>query len=159
MTVRRIAALPTYAFVRPNFQVPPFNDLRARQALALLVDQNEMMPAVAGAEGRWSVCHSFSVCGSVYGTEAGPSPIAAANVARARQLLQEAGYRGEPLILLGTTTLAPINTMTQVLARRLQDAGRERGRPDDGLPHDAPADARAGPADRAGRLSPVHLLC
>jgi peptide/nickel transport system substrate-binding protein len=123
MTVRRIASLPTYAFVRPNFQVPPFSDVRARQALALIVDQNEMMPAVAGAEGRWSVCHSFSVCGSVYGTEAGAEPWRSPNVARARQLLQEAGYRGEPLILLGTTTLAPINTMTQVLARRLQDAG------------------------------------
>ncbi|WP_170985032.1 ABC transporter substrate-binding protein [Roseomonas sp. AR75] len=123
MTVRRIAALPTYAFVRPNFQVPPFNDIRARQALALIIDQNEMMPAVAGADGRWSVCHSFSVCGSVYGTEAGSDPYKQPNIARARQLLQEAGYRGEPLILLGTTTLAPISTMTQVLARRLQDAG------------------------------------
>ena len=36
MTVRRIAALPTYAFVRPNFQLPPFSDLRARQALAAI---------------------------------------------------------------------------------------------------------------------------
>jgi peptide/nickel transport system substrate-binding protein len=123
LTVRRIAALPTYAFVRPNFQLPPFDDLRARQALALIVDQNEMMPAVAGSDGRWGVCHSFSVCGSVYGTEAGAEPYREPNIARARQLLQEAGYRGEPLVLLGTTTLAPINAMTQVLARRLQDAG------------------------------------
>lgn len=123
MTVRRIASLPTTAFVRTNFQLPPFNDVRARQALALLIDQNEMMPAVAGADGRWSVCHSFSVCGSVYGTEAGSDPYRRTDVARARQLLAEAGYRGEPLVLLGTTTLAPINVMTQVLARRLQDAG------------------------------------
>jgi peptide/nickel transport system substrate-binding protein len=123
MTVRRIAALPTYAFVRTNFQLPPFNDVRARQALALIIDQEEMMPAVAGAEGRWSVCHSFSVCGSVYGTDVGSDAYRRPNVARARQLLQEAGYRGEPLVLLGTTTLAPINAMTQVLARRLQDAG------------------------------------
>jgi len=123
MTVRRIAALPTYAFVRPNFQLPPFNDLRARQALALIIDQNDMMPSVAGSDGRWSVCHSFSVCGSVYGTEVGAEPYLQPNIARARQLLQEAGYRGEPLVLLGTTTLAPISAMTQVLARRLQEAG------------------------------------
>ncbi len=123
MTVRRITALPTYAFVRPNFQVPPFNDIRARQALALIVDQEEMMPAVAGSDGRWSACFSFSVCGSIYGTEAGAEPYRNADLARARQLLQEAGYRGEPMILLGTTQLAPINAMTQVLARRLQDAG------------------------------------
>lgn len=123
MTVRRIAALPTYAFVRPNFQLPPFNDVRARQALALIVDQNEMMPAVAGSDGRFDVCHSFSVCGSIYGTEAGAEPWRTPDLARARQLLQEAGYRGEPVVLLGTTQLAPINAMTQVLARRLQDAG------------------------------------
>jgi len=91
ITVRRIAALPTYAFVRPNFQLPPFNDVRARQALALLVDQNEMMPAVAGSDGRFSVCHSFSVCGSVYGTEVGAEPYRTPDVARARQLLREAG--------------------------------------------------------------------
>ena len=30
---------------------------------------------------------------------------------------------GETLVLLGTPTLAPINAMTQVLAKRLQDAG------------------------------------
>lgn len=123
MTVRRITALPTYAFVRPNFQIPPFNDIRARQALALLVDQNAMMPAVAGSDGRWEACHSFSVCGSAYGTEAGSEPYRQADVARARQLLAEAGYRGETLVLLGTTQLAPINAMTLVLARRLQEAG------------------------------------
>ncbi len=123
ITVRRIAALPTYAFVRPNFQLPPFSDVRARQALALLVDQNEMMPAVAGSDGRFDVCHSFSVCGSVYGTEVGAEPYRRPDVARARQLLREAGYNGEPLVLLGTTTLPAINAMTQVLARRLQDAG------------------------------------
>jgi peptide/nickel transport system substrate-binding protein len=123
ITVRRIAALPTVAFVRTNFQVPPFNDVRARQALALLVDQAEMMPAVAGSDGRWDACRSYSVCGSAYGTEVGSEPYRHTDVARARQLLQEAGYRGEPLVLLGTTQLAPINVMTQVLARRLQDAG------------------------------------
>jgi peptide/nickel transport system substrate-binding protein len=48
ITVRGIATLPTVAFIRPNFQLPPFNDVRARQALALLFDQSEMMEAAAG---------------------------------------------------------------------------------------------------------------
>ncbi|WP_239535020.1 ABC transporter substrate-binding protein, partial [Serratia marcescens] len=77
------------------FQLPPFNDVRARQALALLVDQDEMMPAVAGDDGKWSACHSFSVCGSTLGTEAGSEPYRRADIAKARQLLAEAGYRGE----------------------------------------------------------------
>ncbi len=119
----RARALPTTAFVRFNFQLPPFNDVRARQALALLIDQNEMMPAVAGDDGKWSVCYSFSVCGTVYGTEIGSEPYRKVDVAKAKALLAEAGYKGETLIIVGTPQLAPINTMTQILARRLQDAG------------------------------------
>jgi peptide/nickel transport system substrate-binding protein len=123
ITVRRTVALPTVAFVRPNFQLPPFNDVRARQALALLVDQEEMMQAVAGDSGKWRKCYSFSVCGSAYGTESGSEPYRKPDIARARQLFVEAGYKGEPIVLLGTPQLAPINAMTQVLASRLQEAG------------------------------------
>ena len=119
----RARALPTTSFVRFNFQLPPFNDVRARQALALLIDQSDMMPAVAGDDGKWSVCYSFSVCGTVYGTEAGSEPYRKVDVAKAKALLAEAGYKGETLIIVGTPQLAPINTMTQILARRLQEAG------------------------------------
>ncbi|UFN47562.1 ABC transporter substrate-binding protein [Roseomonas sp. OT10] len=123
LTVRRTNTLPSVAFIRPNFQAPPFNDVRARQALALLVDQAEMMPAVNGEGAAWSKCFSFSICGSAYGTEVGSEPFRTPDPARARQLLAEAGYRGETIVLLGTPTLAPINAMTQVLARRLEDIG------------------------------------
>ena len=119
----RPRALPTTSFVRFNFQLPPFNDVRARQAIALLIDQKEMMPAVAGEDGKWSVCYSFSVCGTVYGTEVGSEPYRKVDVAKAKALLAQAGYKGETIVLLGTPQLAPINTMTQILARRLQDAG------------------------------------
>lgn len=119
----RPRALPTTAFVRFNFQLPPFNDPRARQAIALLIDQREMMPAVAGDDGKWSVCHSFSVCGTVYGTEIGSEAYRKVDVAKAKALLALAGYKGETIILVGTPQLAPINTMTQILGRRLQDAG------------------------------------
>ena len=123
IVVRRTAALPSVAFVRPNFQLPPFNDVRAREALALLVDQDEMMQVVAGDDGRWARCYSFSVCGSPYGTEAGSDPYRKVDVAKAKQLLAEAGYHGETLVLVGTPQLAPINAMTQVLAGRLEEAG------------------------------------
>ena len=123
VTVRRTASLPTVAFVRPNFQLPPFDDVRARQALALLVDQDEMMQAVAGENSGWSQCRSFSVCGTEFGTETGSEPYRKPDVPRARQLLAAAGYKGETLVLVGTPTLAPIDAMTQVLAQSLTNAG------------------------------------
>jgi peptide/nickel transport system substrate-binding protein len=122
ITVRRTASLPSVAWVRPNFELPPFNDARARQALALLIDQKEFMQAVAG-DTPWSTCYSFSVCGSLLGTEVGSDQYRKTDVVKAKQLLAEAGYKGEPVIVLGTPQLPIINVMSQLLAQRLRDAG------------------------------------
>ncbi|MBN8940899.1 MAG: ABC transporter substrate-binding protein [Rhizobiales bacterium] len=113
--------LPFVSFVRPNFRFPPFNDVRARQAIALLVDQNEIMPAVAG-DADWKTCYGFGVCGTALGTEAGAEPYRRLDVERARRLLAEAGYRGETIVLLSTPT-GPNNVVAQVLAQRLRQAG------------------------------------
>ena len=122
VTVRRTASLPSVAWIRPNFELPPFNDARARQALASLIDQKEFMQAVAG-ETPWSSCYSFSVCGSLLGTEVGSEPYRKTDVAKAKQLLADSGYRGEPVIVVGTPQLPIINVMSQLLAQRLRDAG------------------------------------
>jgi peptide/nickel transport system substrate-binding protein len=121
VNVRRTAALPSVAWIRPNFELPPFNDPRARQALALLIDQKEFMQAVAG-DTPWTTCYSFSVCGSLLGTEVG-SPYRRTDIAKAKQLLAEAGYKGEPVVVVGTPQLPIINAMTQLLSQRLRDAG------------------------------------
>jgi peptide/nickel transport system substrate-binding protein len=123
ITVRRTAALPTVAFIRPNFALPPFNDIRARQALALLFSQDEMMEAAAGEGVPWRDCWSFSVCGGPYGTEIGSEPYRKPDMAKVKQLLAEAGYHGERIVLLGTPQLPAISAMTQVAAQRLKDAG------------------------------------
>jgi len=123
IVVRGIAALPTVAFIRPNFQLPPFDDVRARQALALLFDQNEMMEAAAGDGVKWRECHSFSVCGGPYGTEVGSEPYRVPDIAKAKALLAEAGYKGERIVLLGTPQLPAINAMTLVAEQRLRQAG------------------------------------
>ena len=94
ITVRGIATLPTMAFIRPNFKLPPFDDVRARQALALLFDQSEMMQAAAGDGVKWRECHAFTVCGGPLSTEIGSEPYRTPNIARAKELLAAAGYKG-----------------------------------------------------------------
>ncbi len=123
ITVRRTNVLPSVAFVRPNFQIPPFNDVRARRALALIFDQHDMMAAVAGDIMKWDTCYAFTVCGGPLSTEAGSEPYRQPDLAKAKALLAEAGYKGEKLILLGTPNLPPINAMSQVAEARLRDAG------------------------------------
>jgi peptide/nickel transport system substrate-binding protein len=123
ITVRGIATLPTMAFIRPNFRLPPFDDVRARQALALLFDQSEMMEAAAGDGVKWQECHAFTVCGGPFSTEIGSEPYRKPNIDKARELLAAAGYKGERIVLLGTPQLPAINAMTLVAEQRLKQAG------------------------------------
>ncbi len=120
--VRRTASLPATVWIRPNFELPPFDNVKARQALALLFDQKEFMEAVAPGAG-WSTCYSFSICGSTYGTEIGSEPYRKPDPARAKQLLAEAGYKGEPIVITSTPQLPIIDTVSQIMAQRLRDIG------------------------------------
>jgi peptide/nickel transport system substrate-binding protein len=123
ITVRRLASLPSVSFVRPNFQIPPFNDIRARQALALLLDQREMLDAIAGDRVPTRTCFSFTVCDGPLSTEAGSQPYRTPNLDRARQLMREAGYNGEKLVMVATPQLPVIGQMAQVLEQRLKQIG------------------------------------
>ena len=123
IVVRRTNTLPSMALIRPNFQVPPFNDVRARRALALLFDQRELMTAVVGDNMKWETCYAFTVCGGPLSTEVGSESYRKPDVAKAKALLAEAGYKGEKLVLLGTPNLPPINAMSQVVEQRMREVG------------------------------------
>jgi peptide/nickel transport system substrate-binding protein len=123
ITVRRTTTLQSVGFLRPNFQLPPFNDPRARQALALLVDQPDFMEAVAGDNLKWQKCYSFSVCGSVFGTEVGSDAYRKPDIAKAKQLLAEAGYHGEKIVFVSTPQLPALSAMAQVAVADLRAAG------------------------------------
>lgn len=121
--VERLTKLSTQAMLRPNSLYPPFNDPRARQALALIGDQADFMAAGYGDERWWHRCQSYFVCGGPYGTEAGTEALARPNLERARQLLAEAGYRGEKLVMITSFDIAPIGRMAEVAADALRRAG------------------------------------
>jgi peptide/nickel transport system substrate-binding protein len=122
VVVRRTATLPSVVWIRPDFELPPFDNVKAREALALLFDQTEFMQAVA-AGSAWSKCYSFSVCGSTLGTEVGSEPYQKPDAARARQMLAEAGYKGEPIVVIGTPQLPIISIVSQIMAQKLRDIG------------------------------------
>ncbi len=121
VTVRKINQLNNQGIVRPNSLHPPFNDPRARQALALLADQSDYMSAVAGDARRWQRCAAYYICGGPYGGVQASMP--QPNIERARALLAEAGYRGETLTMIATKELAPIGQISEVLIDGLRRAG------------------------------------
>src|SRR5258708_1423701 len=87
-TVRQTTQIHSYGTIRPNHLHPPFNHPKARQALALMVDQKEYLHASSGDDPAWwRECWSFFVCDSPNETEAGSEPLRQPDIARATQLL------------------------------------------------------------------------
>lgn len=124
VVVTRLAPLASVSYLRPNFLHPPFNDVRARRALALAVNQADFMAAGYGTPEWWRPsCFSFFGCDTPNGTEIGSEPYRQQNLERARQLLRESGYNGERIVLIGTTELPAQQALAEVAADALRRIG------------------------------------
>jgi len=120
--VQKLTDLSTQTMLRPNSLYPPFNDPRARLALAYIIDQSDIMAAGFGDKQNWTECRSFFICGGPYGTQAGTEAIRP-DLEKARALLKEAGYKGETLVFPSTHEIAWIGQMAEVAADEMKRAG------------------------------------
>ena len=120
--VQRALNLSIQAFLRPNALYPPFDNPKARLALAYIVDQADVMAAGYGDEKFWRRCNAYYVCGGPHGTEAGTEDLKP-DLAKARALLAEAGYHGEMLVFSSTHEIAWVGHMTEVVVDELKQAG------------------------------------
>jgi peptide/nickel transport system substrate-binding protein len=104
---------------------PPFNDARARQALMLLVNQEEILQAMFPEPSLYQVCHAFFVCGSPQESSAGvPAGLGSpAARERARALLRESAYDGTPIVIMDPTDNPFVHAATLVLAQQMQSIG------------------------------------
>ena len=115
--------IANYGLLRPNSLYPPFNNVKARQALAMMVNQEDYMAAAFGDKKWWRACFSYFVCDSPNGTEAGSDAYRKQNIARAKELLAESGYKGEKIIMLSTHEIASIGALGDVTAANLKAIG------------------------------------
>jgi peptide/nickel transport system substrate-binding protein len=121
ITIRKLSPLSNQTMLRANNLQPPFNDVRARQALNYVVDQGDEMAAGFGDEANWRRCNSFFLCGSPNGTEAGAEGFHQ-DFAKARELLAAAGYHGEKLVFIASHDNAN-GVMSEVAADAMRRAG------------------------------------
>lgn len=123
VTLDKLNSIGTQGMLRPNSLFPPFNDHRARLALAYMFDQADTMAAGFGDERWWRRCEAFFICGSVYGSEAGTDDLRRPNLEKAKALLAAAGYKGERIVFVTTNDIAPIGRMAEVVAAGMRQAG------------------------------------
>ncbi|MSP49838.1 MAG: ABC transporter substrate-binding protein [Alphaproteobacteria bacterium] len=124
VTVDKLSPFGGEGVIRMNHLQPPFNALKARQALAHTIVQSEFMSAAYGDPVWWEPsCFSWFVCKSANGTEAGSEPYRTPDYGRARQLLTESGYKGEPIVIMTVSDVPSIYAMAQVMAANLRKIG------------------------------------
>src|SRR4051794_30137738 len=108
--------------IRPNSLYPPFNNYKARQALLYLASQEEYNQAVVGNPDLYlKFCGAFFMCGSENETEAGA--VKRPDRAKAKALLAESGYKGEPVVVLQPTDRPPYLAATMVMVEKLRAIG------------------------------------
>ncbi len=112
--------------LRPNHLVAPTNNPKVRQAMLYAMNQSDSLAAMVGNKSLEKECWAVFACGFPLETNAGvgdwgkPSP---ANIEKAKALLKEAGYNGEPIVLMNPTEFQVIAAMTTMTGQQLKNAG------------------------------------
>jgi peptide/nickel transport system substrate-binding protein len=112
-----------FGLIRLNHLHPPFNNIKARQAMYHLINQEDFLRAVIGDPEFYRVCHGLIVCGAPLENDGGSAMLKDYNPKKALQLMKEAGYKGEPITVLSATDHVTITPATQVLIQAMRDAG------------------------------------
>jgi peptide/nickel transport system substrate-binding protein len=89
-----------YLMLQFNHRQPPFNNIAVRRAVALALDQTQVLHAISSDPALIAPCYSVYACGTQYASEAGADIIKTADMQKARAQLQSSGYAGEKVVLL-----------------------------------------------------------
>jgi peptide/nickel transport system substrate-binding protein len=108
--------------IRFNHLTPPFNNPKMRQAVLYMINQEDVMRLVVGDPSYMKACASIFMCGTPYATTAGAEGIHQ-DFAKAKQLLQEAGYKGEKVVLIDPTDLFVLHAMVGGVGPMLRQGG------------------------------------
>jgi peptide/nickel transport system substrate-binding protein len=111
--------------MRFNQLYPPFDNIKMRQAVLAVLDQRDYMAAMAGDAANWQTC--FSVYACEWDRKAEPTDGGALSGPRdydkAKKLIAEAGYKGEPVILLDPADIPQLHLEAAVANDMLRRLG------------------------------------
>src|SRR5712671_3431774 len=97
--------------MRFNVLHKPFDNAKVREAALYALDQKPFLEANVGNPDYYLMCKSLFPCGSPLETTKGWEDKVSGNVAKAKELLKEAGYDGTPIVLLHQTDTAGHNQL------------------------------------------------
>ncbi len=107
-----------------NHHQPPFDNVKLRRAVLAAVSQQDFVDAVLGEEAKTLGGVGVGVFPpkSPFASEAGLE-LMTANVAAARRMVAESGYKGEKIVLMSPTDIASIRQSSLVADSVLKSLG------------------------------------
>ena len=123
ITLKVLAPMGRQYALRFNVLHKPFDDARIRQAVTYALNQQDFLEATIGDARFFLTCKSLFPCGSPLSTPAGFEDRLESNFAKARALLQEAGYDGTPVVLMQSTDVSSLANLAPVAKALLERAG------------------------------------
>jgi peptide/nickel transport system substrate-binding protein len=110
---------------RMNHLQPPFNDVRVRRAVMMALDQEDYMRAIVGEDDAlWKRNASYFTPGTKTWSDAGGEILTGPRrYDEAKRLLAEAGYNGEPVVLMVATDIQITKAQGDVTADLLGKIG------------------------------------
>ncbi|HMK81669.1 MAG TPA: ABC transporter substrate-binding protein [Xanthobacteraceae bacterium] len=109
--------------LRFNVLAQPFDNPKVRQAVAYALNQKDMLQSVIGDPKWYQECKSLFPCGSPLESTKGFEDKFESNFAKARALLQEAGYDGTPIVIMQSTDIVALSNLAPVAKALMEKAG------------------------------------
>lgn len=109
--------------MRMNFLHAPFDNVLVRRAAMLAVGQEQVLRTQVAAAGMYRYCKSMYPCGTYFESDRTGAFKAVPNPQAARKLLEEAGYKGQPIVLMRPTDFAALSKAPLVVKQQLEQAG------------------------------------
>jgi peptide/nickel transport system substrate-binding protein len=123
ITVQVIAPRGSQGWMRINHLHPPFDNVKARQALQWMVDQETYLRAIVGTPDLFTTCPAMFVCDTPLATDAGSQRVMTKDIGKAKALLKEAGYTGGKVVLMHPTDLDALSAASLVTAQLMREIG------------------------------------
>ncbi|GGJ78895.1 ABC transporter substrate-binding protein [Pseudomonas matsuisoli] len=109
---------------RMNFLLPPFDNPAIRRAALTAIGQADVLAAMVGNPDYYQTCSEMYGCGTALAEGEGKDDVmASGDQAKAKAMLDAAGYDGTPVTLLQATDVPVLTAQPVVVAEQLRKAG------------------------------------
>jgi peptide/nickel transport system substrate-binding protein len=104
-----------------NASAPPTDDIRVRQAIQAVLDMDEIMDAAT--DGNYKLNYGYAFPNQPDYVTAGKDTYNQKDPAKAKRLLAEAGYKGQPVVLLTNKDYSSMYNAALVVQEQLKSVG------------------------------------